>query len=285
MTARVLTGKEVTARLRKELFSRVEELKSRGISPKLAIVLAGDASPSKAYIKGVEKACSATGVAVNVEYFPPEVSMDTLQKHLEKLNKNPQVHGILVMQPLPEGLEAKRLQELIRPEKDVDSFNPINGGRVMAGDKLAFPPCTPQAVMEILDHYEIPLQGRRAVVIGRSMVVGRPQAMLLLDRHATVTICHSRTTDMEAVCREADILVAAAGRPALVKAEMVKPGAVVLDVGINFVDNKMVGDVDYTPVAEVAGAISPVPGGVGSVTSTVLMKHCVEAAEMASGGD
>jgi methylenetetrahydrofolate dehydrogenase (NADP+)/methenyltetrahydrofolate cyclohydrolase len=277
--AKILSGKEVVTNLREDLRSRVEELKGKGVNPLLSIVVVGDAAPSQAYIRGIEKACGAVGVTVQTGYFPPETGQDDLEEHLEALNQDPAVHGIIIMRPLPSNLKKGRLAALLRPEKDVDCFNPINAGRVMAGDDLAFPPATPQAVLEILKHYELPLEGKEAVVIGRSMVVGKPLAMLLLKENATVTICHSRTRDLDALCRQADIVVAATGRPGLVTGEMVKPGAVVVDVGINFVDGKMVGDVDFEDVSSTAGAVTPVPGGVGTVTSTVIVKHVVLAAE------
>lgn len=284
MKAKTLSGKEVVAKLREDLASRVAELGKKGINPLLSIVVVGDAAPSQAYIRGIERACEAVGVTVQTGHFPPDTKQEDLEEHLAALNQDPAVHGVIVMQPLPAGFEEGKLAALLRPEKDVDCFNPINAGRVMADDSLAFPPATPQAVLEILKYYDIPLEGRQAVVIGRSMVVGKPLSMLLLKENATVTICHSRTRDLAALCRQADLVVAAAGRPGLVTGEMVKPGAVVVDVGINFVDGKMVGDVDFAGVSSVAGAVTPVPGGVGTVTSTVVVKHVVQAAERAAAG-
>jgi len=280
--AKILSGKEVVARLREDLASRVEELGKRGIRPLLSMVVVGDAAPAQAYIRGIEKACEAVGVTARTGYFPPAIGQEEVEEHLAALNQDPAVHGVILMQPLPPHLEEGRLAALLRPEKDVDCFTPGNAGRVMAGDSLAFPPATPQAVLEILKYYDIPLEGRQAVVIGRSMVVGKPLAMLLLKENATVTICHTRTRDLAALCRQADLVVAAAGRPGLVTGEMIKPGAVVVDVGINFVDGKMVGDVDFEGVSSVAGAVTPVPGGVGTVTSTVIVKHVVLAAERAA---
>jgi len=280
--AKILSGKEVVARLREDLASRVEELGKRGIRPLLSMVVVGDAAPAQAYIRGIEKACEAVGVTARTGYFPPAIGQEEVEEHLAALNQDPAVHGVILMQPLPPHLEEGRLAALLRPEKDVDCFTPGNAGRVMAGDSLAFPPATPQAVLEILKYYDIPLEGRQAVVIGRSMVVGKPLAMLLLKENATVTICHTRTRDLAALCRQAYLVVAAAGRPGLVTGEMIKPGAVVVDVGINFVDGKMVGDVDFEGVSSVAGAVTPVPGGVGTVTSTVIVKHVVLAAERAA---
>ncbi|HHY36089.1 MAG TPA: bifunctional 5,10-methylenetetrahydrofolate dehydrogenase/5,10-methenyltetrahydrofolate cyclohydrolase [Firmicutes bacterium] len=282
MKAKILSGKEVVARLREDLASRVEELGKRGIRPLLSMVVVGDAAPAQAYIRGIEKACEAVGVTARTGYFPPAIGQEEVEEHLAALNQDPAVHGVILMQPLPPHLEEGRLAALLRPEKDVDCFTPGNAGRVMAGDSLAFPPATPQAVLEILKYYDIPLEGRQAVVIGRSMVVGKPLAMLLLKENATVTICHTRTRDLAALCRQADLVVAAAGRPGLVTGEMIKPGAGVVDVGINFVDGKMVGDVDFEGVSSVAGAVTPVPGGVGTVTSTVIVKHVVLAAERAA---
>jgi methylenetetrahydrofolate dehydrogenase (NADP+)/methenyltetrahydrofolate cyclohydrolase len=280
--AKILSGKEVVTKLREDLRSRVKVLKEKGITPLLSIVVVGDAAPSQAYIRGIEKACAAVGVTAQTGYFPADIGQADLEEHLEALNQDPAVHGVIVMRPLPPHLEEGKLATLLRPEKDVDCFNPINAGRVMAGDSRAFPPATPQAVLEILKHYELPLAGQQAVIIGRSMVVGKPLAMLLLKEHATVTICHTRTRDLAALCHQADLVVAAAGRPGLVTGEMVRPGAVVVDVGINFVDGKIVGDVDYEAVFPAAGAITPVPGGVGTVTSMVIVKHVVVVVEKAS---
>lgn len=279
MTARILCGREVALGVQKDLKLRIRNLKAEGIKPLLSIVSVGKDASSKSYIRGIEKAGKVLGIGTSLDYFPPNTKEVDLKGHLDALNCQPRVHGIIVMRPLPPNIREDALAAVLAPQKVLDCFSPLNAGRFMAGDQGAFPPATPQAVLEILKHYDIPLVGRQAVVIGRSMVVGRPLAMLLLNQDATVNICHSHTTDLPTVCRRADILVAAAGQRHLVTGNMVKPGAVVIDVGINFTAGKICGDVDYDAVCQTAGAITPVPGGVGTVTSFVVLKHLVEAAE------
>ena len=279
MATKILGGKEVASEMHKNLSPRILDLKARGIDPQLAIVFIGDDASAESYIKGIKKAGRALGVNVRLEHFPPDTKQVNLKEHLEALNQEPKVHGVVIMRPLPPRIKEDSLGDVLRPEKDVDCFGLINVGRFMAGDARAFPPATPQAVMEILRYYDIPVQGRQAVVIGRSMVVGKPLAMLLLKGNATVNICHSHTTDLSAVCRQADILVAAAGHRGLVAKDMIKPGAVVIDVGINYSKGKIRGDVDYDAVYPLASAITPVPGGIGTVTPVVLLKHVVLSAE------
>lgn len=279
---RVLKGEEVAREMQRDLTHRVVALGAKGIEPLLSIVFIGHAASARAYIKGIERTAMAIGVKVHTRNFPPDVKFAVLKEHLQALNEEAKVHGVVIMRPLPPGIEEDTLGKILMAQKDVDCFGTVNAGKFMAGDKEAFPPATPQAVMEILKHYKIPLRGRRAVVIGRSMVVGKPLAMLFLKEDATVSICHSHTKDLAGLCRQADILVSAAGHRGLVGKEMIKPGAVVIDVGINYAQGKIWGDVDYEAVYPIAGAITPVPGGVGTVTSRVLLKHVVQAAEGAA---
>ncbi|NLJ33898.1 MAG: bifunctional 5,10-methylenetetrahydrofolate dehydrogenase/5,10-methenyltetrahydrofolate cyclohydrolase [Firmicutes bacterium] len=282
MADRVLKGEEVAREMQRDLTHRVVALGAKGIEPLLSIVFIGHAASARAYIKGIERTAMAIGVKVHTRNFPPDVKFAVLKEHLQALNEEAKVHGVVIMRPLPPGIEEDTLGKILMAQKDVDCFGTVNAGKFMAGDKEAFPPATPQAVMEILKHYKIPLRGRRAVVIGRSMVVGKPLAMLFLKEDATVSICHSHTKDLAGLCRQADILVSAAGHRGLVGKEMIKPGAVVIDVGINYAQGKIWGDVDYEAVYPIAGAITPVPGGVGTVTSRVLLKHVVQAAEGAA---
>ena len=282
--AKILSGKEVAAALKEKLIVQVEQLKQSGKTPGLCIVMAGDRPDSASYIRAAVKRCTDIGIDCQVEKLPEEISQDEFLKVLDRINDDPKIHGIIIMRPLPEQISEDVVKYKIAPEKDVDCFNPINVSKVMSGDSDGFPPCTPQAVIEILDHYGIEIKGKRAVVIGRSMVVGRPLAMMLLKRNATVTICHTRTKDLASEAKRAEILIAAAGKARMVTKDMVSDGAVVIDVGINFdEEGKMCGDVDFDNVSSVAGQITPVPGGVGSVTSTVLAKHVVEAFKRQEG--
>jgi methylenetetrahydrofolate dehydrogenase (NADP+)/methenyltetrahydrofolate cyclohydrolase len=281
---KLLSGKEVAEALKQRLIKEVEELKKKGKTPGLCIVMVGDRADSAAYIKGAVKRCGDIGIDCSVKELPGDLSQEKFIEEIHRLNNDPAVSGILVMRPLPSRISEDVVKYEISPAKDVDCFNPVNVSKVMSGEEGGFAPCTPSAVMEILRHYGIELQGRRAVVIGRSMVVGRPLAMMLLKKNATVTVCHTKTAELAEETRRAEILVAAAGRARMVKKEMVKEGAVVIDVGINFDENgKMCGDVDFDEVSPVAGMITPVPGGVGAVTSTVLAKHVIEACKMQNG--
>jgi methylenetetrahydrofolate dehydrogenase (NADP+)/methenyltetrahydrofolate cyclohydrolase len=220
------------------------------------------------------------GIACDIEQLAGTTSQDEFVNILKERNGNKAIHGIIVMRPFPKQISEDVVKHILAPEKDIDCFNPVNAGKVMAGDKTGFPPATPQAVMEMLRFYNIPMSGMEAVVIGRSMVVGKPQAMLLLGENATVTVCHSKTKDLPGVCRRADILVAAIGKARMITSNYIKPGATVMDVGINVEGDKLFGDVDTDPAKEVAGAITPVPGGVGTVTTRVLLKHVVKAAKL-----
>jgi len=281
---KILSGKEVAAALKEKLTAEVNQLKQQGKTPGLCIVMAGDRPDSASYIKGAVKRCTDIGIDCQVEKLPEEISQDEFLKVLDRLNKDPKINGIIIMRPLPEQISEDVVKYKIAPDKDVDCFNPINVSKVMSGDSDGFAPCTPQAVIEILDHYQIEIKGKRTVVIGRSMVVGRPLAMMLLKRNATVTICHTRTKELANEAKRAEILIAAAGKARMVTKDMVSEGTIVIDVGINFDENgKMCGDVDFDNVSPIAGQITPVPGGVGSVTSTVLAKHVREAFKLQQG--
>lgn len=276
--ALILDGKETAAALADALRVRLAKLAEKGRTPTLAIILAGESKPAAMYTAFMEKQAAAYGIPVRLVKKPGTASEEDILTTVRALNGDAAVTGILVMMPLPPQVSRERVIEAIDPDKDIDGLTTANLGRLAAGREGLFP-CTPRACMAILAHYGIDPDGKRAVVIGRSSVVGGPLALLLQRANATVTVCHSHTKDLAAVTREADILAAALGRPGSVTADMVKPGAVVLDVGINRVDGKTVGDVDFEGVQAAAGAITPVPGGVGSVTTVMVIESLVAAAE------
>ncbi|MBR2973530.1 MAG: bifunctional methylenetetrahydrofolate dehydrogenase/methenyltetrahydrofolate cyclohydrolase FolD [Clostridia bacterium] len=278
MAAQIINGKEVSARIKGELKNQVAELKEKGINPGLAVVIVGDDPASRVYVNNKKKACEEIGIYSEEYALPAETTQDQLLDLIKTLSDSKQINGILVQLPLPKHLDEKAVIAAIPPEKDVDAFHPVNVGKIMIGD-FDFLPCTPAGVMELIAEAGIDPTGKECVVIGRSNIVGKPQAMLLLHKNATVTICHSKTVDLKSVCRRADILVAAVGKAKFVTADMIKPGAVVIDVGMNRDENgKLCGDVDFENVKEVAGAITPVPGGVGPMTIAMLMKNAVKAA-------
>lgn len=262
--------------------SRVTELKDKGVCPKLAVVRVGEREDDIAYEKGIMKRFGTVGADVSVIELPVDIDENSFEETIKELNEDEKVHGILVFRPLPKQLSDDRLKEIIRPDKDVDSISMVNAAKVFAGDKTGYAPCTAQAVMELLAHYDVDLTGKRVVIVGRSLVVGKPLAMLMLAKNATVTVCHTRTKNIEDECRRADILVACAGSAKMIKKDYTNPGQIVVDVGINFVDGAMCGDVDYDDVAEHVAAITPVPGGVGTVTTSVLLKHTLESAYAAT---
>lgn len=279
MAAKILDGKSLAAQVRAQVKSKVAALAQRGIRPGLAVVLAGDDPASKVYVRNKTRACEEAGVRSQQIDLPASVSQEELMGCIRKLNADPAVHGILVQLPLPKHLDSARVLEAVSPAKDADGFHAESMGALVTGAP-GFVPCTPAGVMRMLAHWEVPLSGRRAVVIGRSNIVGKPLALLLLQRDATVTICHSKTHDLAKIAAEADVLVAAIGRPKLVTASMVKPGACVIDVGINrLADGSLAGDVDFDAVSKVAGWITPVPGGVGPMTIAMLLENCLHAAE------
>jgi methylenetetrahydrofolate dehydrogenase (NADP+)/methenyltetrahydrofolate cyclohydrolase len=280
MAAKLLTGKEVAQKMDQDIQAEVQALKGKGVNPALKIMIVGEAPDSLAYANSAKKMAEKNGIACDIEQLPGTTSQDDFVKILKERNSNKAIHGIIVMRPFPKQISEDVVKHILAPEKDIDCFNPVNAGKVMAGDLTGFPPATPQAVMEMLRFYSIPMSGKEAVVIGRSMVVGKPQAMLLLGENATVTVCHSKTKDLPGVCRRADILVAAIGKAKMITTDYIRPGATVMDVGINVEGDKLFGDVDTEPAKEVAGAITPVPGGVGTVTTRVLLKHVVKAAKL-----
>jgi methylenetetrahydrofolate dehydrogenase (NADP+)/methenyltetrahydrofolate cyclohydrolase len=280
MPAKLLTGKEVAQKMDQDIQKEVQELKARGVNPALRIMIVGEAEDSVYYANSAKKMAEKNGIACEIEQLAGTMSQDEFVNILKQRNADKSIHGIIVMRPFPRQIREDVVKYILSPEKDVDCFNPVNAGKIMAGDLTAFPPATPQAVMEILRFYQVPMSGKEAVVIGRSMVVGKPMSMLLLGENATVTVCHSRTQDLPGVCRRADILVAAIGKAKMITKDYMKPGATVMDVGINPEGDKFVGDVDTEPAKDVAGAITPVPGGVGTVTTRVLLKHVVKAAKL-----
>ncbi len=290
MTARILDGKAIAARIREEIRRKVEERVKSGLPrPGLATVLVGDDPASHVYVRMKRKACAEVGI----ESFPHELPAAATQEEVEdlvrQLNQNPDVHGILVQLPLPKHLNEERILNLIDIRKDVDGFHPVNIGRLaQKGREPLFVPCTPAGIMVLLEEAGVNLEGAKAVVLGRSNIVGMPVALLLIRANATVTVCHSRTRNLPEETRQADVLIAAVGRPEMVRADWVKPGAVVIDVGVNRVEDptapkghRLVGDVAFDEVKEVAGVITPVPGGVGPMTIAMLLKNTLRAAELA----
>ena len=281
--AKILSGKEVSARIKQELKIEADALKSKGIMPGLAVIIVGDDPASRVYVNNKKKACEYCGIYSEEYALPAETTEGELLELVQTLNNKSDIHGILVQLPLPKHINEETIINAIRPEKDVDAFHPTNVGKIMIGN-FDFLPCTPAGVMELLDDAGIDLCGKHCVVIGRSNIVGKPQAMLLLHKNATVTICHSKTANLKEVARTADVLVVAVGRAKMVDEEYIKDGAVVIDVGMDRDENgKLCGDVDFDSACKKASYITPVPGGVGPMTIATLMKNAVTAAERQSG--
>lgn len=289
MPASIISGKEIADAMRGELGSQVEGLIARGVTPGLTVVLVGEDPASQVYVRMKGKACEALGMKSDTIRLPAETGETELLSVLQRLNADDTVHGILVQLPLPDQIDERRVLHSLRPDKDVDGFHPVNVGKVAIGDPTGFRPCTPYGVQQMLIRSGVEISGAHAVIVGRSNIVGRPMASLLMHKgeggNATVTVCHSRTRDLPGVTRQADILIAAIGRAGFVKGDWVKPGAVVIDVGVNRVDDpstekgyRLVGDVDFEAAKEVASAITPVPGGVGPMTITMLLYNTVQAA-------
>ncbi len=291
MTAQLIDGNATAAKIHEEICAEVERLKSMGVTPGLATVLVGENPASQYYVRSKQKRCGEVGIRSFGYKLEENATQEEVEALVADLNANPEVHGILVQLPLPRHLDEERVLAAIGLEKDVDGFHPLNIGRLaMKGREPMFVPCTPAGCIELLDRYNIGIAGKEAVVLGRSNIVGLPVAMLLLHRDATVTICHSRSVDLPAICRRADILIAAVGRPEMVKADWIKPGAAVIDVGINRVEDaeggrgyRLVGDVDFEQAKEVAGYITPVPGGVGPMTIAMLLLNTLKSAKRAAG--
>jgi methylenetetrahydrofolate dehydrogenase (NADP+)/methenyltetrahydrofolate cyclohydrolase len=280
VSAQIIDGKALALRLREGIGQEVSVLgKNTGIKPGLAAVLVGEDPASAVYVRNKKIACEKAGIYPQEHLLPASTTQEALLDLIHQLNDDPKIHGILVQLPLPSHIESKAILQAVSPEKDADGFHPINVGRLVEGDPV-FVPCTPKGIIHMIDSTGVDIAGKRAVVIGRSNIVGKPVAMLLLHRHATVTICHSRTKDLPSVVREADIVIAAIGKPFFVTSDMVKEGAVVIDVGINRLDNgKLAGDVDFEPVKERASWITPVPGGVGPMTIAMLLQNTLESAK------
>ncbi|WHH58995.1 bifunctional methylenetetrahydrofolate dehydrogenase/methenyltetrahydrofolate cyclohydrolase FolD [Petroclostridium sp. X23] len=281
MPAKVLSGKLLSARIKDELKHEVAQLESKGITPGLAVVIVGNDPASRVYVNSKKKACEEIGIYSEEYALPEDATQMDLVNLITSLNQKKDIDGILVQLPLPKHINEEEVINTINPKKDVDAFHPVNVGKIMIGN-YDFLPCTPAGVMELIKESGIEIAGKECVVVGRSNIVGKPQSMLLLHEHGTVTICHSRTKNIKEVCRKADILVAAVGKANFITADMVKPGAVVIDVGINRLEDtkKLVGDVDFDNVAEIAGAITPVPGGVGPMTIAMLMRNTVKAVQL-----
>ena len=278
MAAKILDGKVLSAEIREKVSEKVAALKEKGVTPGLAVILVGNDPASEIYVRNKGKGCEETGMLSRTIHMDSSTTQEELEEEIRKLNEDYAIHGILVQLPLPKHLDEEAALSRILPEKDVDGFHLINAGHLMTGTEGVVP-CTPKGALYMIRSAGIDLSGKEAVVIGRSNIVGKPMAMLLLQQNCTVTMCHSRTKDLAEHTRRADILVAAVGKPGFVTADMVKPGAVVIDVGINRVDGKVCGDVDFDAVKEKAGWITPVPGGVGKMTIAMLLSNTADAAE------
>jgi methylenetetrahydrofolate dehydrogenase (NADP+)/methenyltetrahydrofolate cyclohydrolase len=280
----VIDGRAIATQILRELAQRVAELKQRGLTPGLAFVRVGEDPASKVYVGRKEKACAELGIFSEMHVLPEQTSEQELLALISKLNSNPHLHGILVQAPLPKHIRESKIFSTVSPEKDVDGFHPVNAGKLMLGDATGFRPCTPAGIIELLARSNVKTEGAEVVVLGRGNIVGKPMAAMLCQKgknaNATVTICHSATRDIKSHCQRADILIAAMGVAEFVKTEMVKPGATVIDVGVNRVNGKLVGDVDFAAVQKVAGKITPNPGGVGPMTIAMLMQNTVRAAEI-----
>ena len=282
MAARIIDGKAISEQLRDKLKDEVAALSERGAKPCLAVIIVGEDPASKVYVRNKERACKQLGMDSILLRLPESTTQEELLGEVRRLNADRAVNGVLVQLPLPAHLDEQAVLREISPEKDVDGFHAVNAGRLMQGERCTVA-CTPAGCLDLIRSTGVKIEGAEAVVVGRSNIVGKPMAMLLLQNNATVTICHSRTRNLAEVTRRADILVAAVGRPRMITGDMIKPGAVVIDVGINRVDGKLVGDVDFESAQEVAGWITPVPGGVGPMTITGLMRNTIAATRMQHG--
>ena len=282
--AQILKGKEVVDALNADLKNRSDALIGKGTIPTLAIVRLGERPDDMAYERGALKRAEKTGVAVRQFIFPQDMTQEELLEQIDAINKDDTIHGVLMFRPLPKHIDDETVRNALAPEKDVDGITDISQAGVYAGVRKGFPPCTAEACIEILDHYGFDLTGKNAAVIGRSQVIGKPVAMMLIKKNATVTVCHTRTKDMASICRDKDVIIAAAGHLGTVTNDFLSEGQVVIDVAINFDDEgNMKGDVaDFDAASEIVSAITPVPGGVGTVTTSMLMKHVIEAAELAA---
>ena len=280
MTAQIIDGKAISQRVRGEWKVRAERLKARGITPGLAVIIVGEDAASRVYVANKVKACAELGLYSEHIALPADTGEAELLSRIDELNRDPKIHGILVQLPVPKHIDSSKVLEAIHPDKDVDCFHPMNVGALVAGN-MRFAPCTPWGAMKLLENCGVSIEGKHAVVVGRSNIVGKPMALMLLQQNATVTICTSKTVDLAKYTLDADILVVATGRAKMIRGDMIKPGAAVIDVGINrMADGKLCGDVDFESAREVAGWITPVPGGVGPMTITMLVANTVQAAEL-----
>ena len=280
--AKIIDGRLISSEIKESIKQEVEELKTKGIHPALAVILVGEDPASMVYVNNKEKTCNSLGIESKVYKLAESTTTEELLNLIEKLNKDDNIHGILLQHPVPVQIDEKLAFNRILPEKDVDGFNNINIGKLSNNENDAFVPCTPLGVLEMLKHENIEIEGKHCVIVGRSSIVGKPMARLMLNENATVTVCHSKTKNLSEITKQADILICALGKPKFITADMVKEGATVIDVGINRVDGKLVGDVDFEEVSKVAGAITPVPGGVGPMTIAMLMKNTVKALKQSS---
>ncbi len=282
MTAQIISGKEVAEKIRAELGPRVEKLKASGVTPGLAAVILGEDPGALSYLKGIAKGCEAVGLMTETFNLPPDATQEQLEKQVIDLNNDSRFHGIIIQRPLPKHLNENAVLRLLATEKDVDCLSPLSMAKLVMREEGGFAPCTPSAVAELLDRYNVIIDGKRVVVVGGAGNIGRTVGIILLNRWATVILCDYKTTAPAEEYKRAEILVSCVGRAKMVTADMVSPGTVIIDVGVSRgEDGKMSGDVDFEPVAEIAGMITPVPGGVGAVTTTILLAHTVEAAERA----
>jgi methylenetetrahydrofolate dehydrogenase (NADP+)/methenyltetrahydrofolate cyclohydrolase len=278
--AEILKGKDVVAALKEKMIADVEALKQKGVIPTLAIVRVGERGDDIAYEKGAMTRCKGVGVEVRNFVLPADATQDELLQVIDRINKDAGIHGCLLFRPLPKHMDDDTVRRALSPEKDVDGITDISMAGVYSGSDVGYPPCTPKACMEILDFYGIDVKGKNVVVVGRSLVVGKPAAMMLIKKHATVTVCHTRTVDMPGICKKADIIIASAGKASVINEDYLSPGQVVIDVGINVdEEGNMTGDVDFKAAEQIVAAVTPVPGGVGTVTTSVLVKHVIEAAK------
>ncbi len=280
MAAKIIDGRLVAKSIREGLKEEVENLKKDGIEPGIAVVLVGENPASMVYVKNKGEACRSTGIYSEEHRLPEDTSESELLDLIERLNRDSRIHGILVQLPLPSHINKDKILKAISPDKDVDGFHEINMGRLFTGQE-GLVPCTPFGIIKLLEHYNIPVDGKFAVIVGRSNIVGKPVAMMLLQRNATIAMCHTRTANMKEICRMGDIIIAAAGRPGMITGEMIKEGAVVIDVGINRLESgKLAGDVDFESASKKASWITPVPGGVGPMTIAMLLYNTVESAKI-----
>ncbi|MFZ5596589.1 MAG: bifunctional 5,10-methylenetetrahydrofolate dehydrogenase/5,10-methenyltetrahydrofolate cyclohydrolase [Bacillota bacterium] len=279
MSAQLLDGKKVAASIREEVKAEVAALRERGIAPKLSVILAGDDPASVVYARSKEKSCNNIGIDFELFTLPGNVTEEDLLAQVDKLNKDENVHGIMIELPLPKHIDKKKVLEAVLPQKDVDGVHPINRGYILSGGDGLFP-ATPQSCIELMLRSGVEIKGKNAVIIGRGETVGKPLVFMMLNQNATVTVCHTKTRDLAAQARQGDIVIAAVGRPKMVKADWIKPGAIVVDAGINEIEGGICGDVDFENVKEVASLISPVPGGVGSLTTVLIQRNVLKAIKL-----